>query len=50
MQELITSPGYPALFGRFALFVFAGKFARYVIVAWLTPGGMGIFANWPPRA
>ena len=32
-------------FGRFALFVFAGKLARYVVVAWLTLGGMRILAN-----
>jgi len=32
-------------FGRFSLFVFAGKLARYVVVAWLTLGGIRIFAN-----
>ncbi len=30
-------------FGRFLLFVFAGKLARYAAVAWLTLGGMGLF-------
>lgn len=30
-------------FGRFSLFVFTCKLARYAVVAWLTLGGMQMF-------
>ena len=32
-------------FGRFVLFVFTGKLARYAAVTWLTLGGMRLFAG-----
>jgi membrane protein YqaA with SNARE-associated domain len=31
--------------GRFFLFVFTGKLARYAVLAWLTLGGLQVFQN-----